>query len=271
MNRIESIFESARTDGRRLLAPFVCGGRPSLDALPGLLVGLERSGASIVEIGFPFSDPIADGPVIAAAMHRALLDGVTPDGLFEAIRAARNQVELGLVAMVSMSIVGRMGLERFASEAKSAGIDGLIVPDSPVEESEELASVARRAGLTLTLLVAPTTTGKRLERIVNACTGFVYLMARMGITGETSGPPDVQARVEQIRSISDLPIACGFGISTPEHVESVTRHADAAIVGSALVRRMEDAIEQGTDAVAEAANFTSDLARGLTAACGRND
>lgn len=268
MNRIDRIFESARADGRKLLMPFVCGGRPSLEALPGLLTGLERGGASIVEIGFPFSDPIADGPVIAAAMHRALLDGVTPEGIFGAVRAARERVELGLVAMVSMSIVERMGLGRFSSEARSAGIDGLIVPDCPVEESTGLASAASDAGLTLTMLVAPTTTGERLERIVGACTGFVYLMARMGITGESSGPPEVRTRVEQIRAMTDLPIACGFGISTPEHVSSVTRDADAAIVGSALVRRMESAIDEGVDPSAEAASFTSGLARGLTAACG---
>lgn len=265
MNRIEQIFQAARTDGRTLLMPFVCGGRPSLDALPDLLVGLERGGASIVEIGFPFSDPIADGPVIAAAMHRALLDGVTPDGLFGAIRESRSRVELGLIAMVSMSIVGRMGLERFAAAAGDAGIDGLIVPDCPVEESAQLSVAARDAGLTLTLLVAPTTTGERLERIVGACTGFVYLMARMGITGESSGPAQVQGRIGQIRAISDLPIACGFGISTPGHVAEVTRDADAAIVGSALVRRMETAIDRGGDAVAEAAEFTAELAQGLKA------
>lgn len=267
MSRIDQIFESAKADGRKLLMPFVCGGRPSLDALPEMLVGLEQSGASIVEIGFPFSDPIADGPVIAAAMHQALLDGVTPTGLFEVIAEARGKVDLGLIAMVSMSIVGRMGLERFITDAKAAGIDGLIVPDSPQEESDALAAAASEAGLTLTLLVAPTTTGERLERIVRTCTGFVYLMARMGITGESSGPPEVQTRVEQIRAISDLPIACGFGISTPEHIASVTSSADAAIVGSALVRRVEDAINRGEDATAEAIQFTEELAHGLSASC----
>jgi tryptophan synthase alpha chain len=268
MNRIEHIFESAKADGRKLLMPFVCGGRPSLDAMPGLLKALETSGASIIEIGFPFSDPIADGPVIAASMHRALLDGVTPRGIFDSIKVARGQVELGLIAMVSMSIIGRVGIERFCADAKEAGIDGLIVPDSPVEESAQLARIARDTGLTLTLLVAPTTTGHRLERIVGICTGFVYLMARMGITGESTGPPEVQSRVEQIREMTDLPIACGFGISTPQHVASVTGHADAAIVGSALVHKMENAMDQGGDAAAEAARFTSELAQGLIAACG---
>ncbi len=262
-NRIDHIFNAAKADGRKLLMPFVCGGRPSLAALPDLLVAMEKQGASVVEIGFPFSDPIADGPVIAAAMHEALLDGVTPERLFASIKDARGKVELGIVAMVSMSIVNRMGLDEFTSKAKDAGIDGLIVPDCPVEESEQLGAAAEGAGLTLTLLVAPTTTGERLERIVGACSGFVYLMARLGITGESdAGPDQVAARVEQIRALTDLPIACGFGISTAEHVHAVTRHADAAIVGSALVRRME--AEPG-DAIAVASAFTGELAQGLDA------
>jgi len=264
MNRIERIFAEARTDGRKLLMPFVCGGRPSTEALPDLLAGLEQSGASIVEIGFPFSDPIADGPVIAAAMHEALRAGVAPRSLLAKIRDSRDSVGVGLVAMVSMSIVGRIGLVRFVAEARDAGVDGLIVPDAPVEESEDLASAARDAGMTLSLLVAPTTSGDRLERVVGSCTGFVYLMARLGITGESSGEPDVARRVEEVRALTDVPIACGFGISTPEQVSNVTRSADAAIVGSALVRRMEDAIEQGCDAVKAATEFTTELAGGLT-------
>ncbi|MCB9847593.1 MAG: tryptophan synthase subunit alpha [Phycisphaeraceae bacterium] len=266
MNRIESIFSEARSQHRKLLMPFVCGGRPTLESLPGLLGTLERSGASIVEIGFPFSDPIADGPVIAAAMHRALLEGVTPAGLFGSIRTARERVSLGLVGMVSMSIVARMGLARFTTEAAACGLDGLIVPDCPVEESGALAEAARDAGLTLTLLVAPTTTGERLERIVAACSGFVYLMARLGITGESSGPAEVRGRVEQIRGMSPLPIACGFGISSAAHVAAVTGDADAAIVGSALVRRMEEATDAGTDAVEAAGQFTAELAQGLAGA-----
>lgn len=243
--------------------PFLCAGRPALDQLPDLLCQLERAGASIVEIGIPFSDPIADGPVIAAAMHEALETSVTPEGIFDAIRKARPKTALGLVAMVSVSIVQRMGVDRFTQRAREAGFDGLIVPDAPVDESEPLREAADAADLSLTLLVAPTTPPPRAARIVAACTGFVYLLARTGITGERSDAPDIANAVEALRAITDLPIACGFGLSTADQVRAVVGHADAAIVGSALVRRIEAAIDANEDASKIAEAFVKDLASGL--------
>jgi tryptophan synthase alpha chain len=260
MNRIDAIFQDARQSQRRLLMPFVCGGHPAPDSLPGLLGALEQAGASIAEIGIPFSDPIADGPVIASAMHRALERGTTPESVFEQVARTRGSTGLGLVAMVSASIVYRAGgPDGFAKRAAEAGFDGVIYPDVPLEESDAMLGAAREQGLTATLLIAPTTSLARAEAIAGACTGFVYLIARTGITGERGEAPDVARRVTRLREWTALPIACGFGISTPEHVRAVVSHADAAIVGSALVRRIDQAVEQGTDPIAEARSFVGEL------------
>jgi len=260
MNRIDQIFSGLRGDGRKALMPFVCGGHPQGAALPVLLPAFERAGASIVEIGIPFSDPIADGPVIASAMHAALRRGVTPRSVFEEVRIGRERVSLGLVAMVSVSIVyGMGGPEAFVGKAREAGFDGFIFPDAPLEESGALLGAARDAGMTASLLVAPTTSPERAQRIVQACSGFVYLLARSGITGERQDDPDISGAVAHLREVTDLPIACGFGISTAEHVRAVVSQADAAIVGSALVRRLDRA----SDPVEEAEAFTADLVRGL--------
>lgn len=261
MNRIDSIFRDARGRGERLLMPFVCGGHPRPGSLPALLGGIERAGAVIAEIGIPFSDPIADGPVIASAMHRALEGGVTPDSIFREVRGVRGSLRLGLIAMVSASVVYRAGGPAgFARRAAEAGFDGVIYPDVPLEEADELLGAARERGLTASLLIAPSTPPERAESIAKACSGFVYLLARTGITGERGEAPNVARRVARLREFTDLPIACGFGVSTADHVRAVLAHADAAIVGSALVRRMDQATEHGTDPVEAAGTFVGELA-----------
>ena len=266
MSRIDDIFLKLRRDGRKALMPFVCGGYPRPGLLARILPELERAGASVVEIGIPFSDPIADGPVIAAAMHEAIEAGTTPQSIFDEVRSVRDRVGIGIVAMVSVSIVHRLGGPRmFVAGAAQAGFDGFIFPDAPLEESDDLLAEAGRAGCTASLLIAPTTPPERAANIARASTGFVYLLARSGITGERTEAPSVGPAVETIRRETDLPIACGFGISTAEHVAAVTAVADAAIVGSALVRRMADA----DDPVAAAGAFVTQLAAGLDGATDR--
>jgi tryptophan synthase alpha chain len=263
-NRIDATFASLRAANRRALMPFIVGDHPAPAATPALLQSLDRAGAAVIEIGIPFSDPIADGPVIAAAMHRALAAGATPLKVFDQVASIRAQLRAGLVAMCSISIIWRMGGPAgFARQAAAAGFDGLIVPDVPLEEAGEILSAAKANSLTCSLLVAPSTTPARAAAIARACTGFVYLLARSGITGEQRDAPQVAAPVAALRAATDLPIACGFGISRPEHVAEVTRHADAAIVGSALVRRLEEAHAAGRDPAAEAENFIRDLSSGL--------
>lgn len=244
--------------------PFVCGGFPGPGSTASVLPALESAGASIVEIGIPFSDPVADGPIIAAAMNHALSAGATPLSVFSEVASARASLNIGLVAMCSISIIHRMGgADGFCVKAAAGGFDGLIVPDITLEESVDVRTAAAARGLTCSLLVAPTSPPDRIAAIARACTGFVYLLARTGITGERQDTPDIGPLVRTIRAATDLPIACGFGISRAEHVRAITRDADAAIVGSALVRRMDDAHRAGNDPVAAAGSFTAELATGL--------
>ena len=260
MNRIDSIFENLRAEGKTALMPFLTAGYPSLEVTRQVIPALGESGASILEIGFPFSDPIADGPVIAGSMHEALMAGVTPRKIFDMISAIRSETSLGLVAMVSQSIVFRSGHDRFIGQAADAGFDGLIIPDLDVQQAGDIATIAQRHQLTLTLLVSQFSTPGRTRKLVEHCRGFIYLLARAGLTGEREEAPEIQDQVAALRKLTDLPIAAGFGISTPDHVQTVTRHADAAIVGSALVGRMGKA----EDPVVEARKMVSELARGLS-------
>jgi tryptophan synthase alpha chain len=241
--------------------PFVTGGFPSLASTRALLPRLAQAGAAAIEVGVPFSDPIADGPVIAESMHEALVAGCTPAGVFETMRAVRAQVACPVVAMVSVSIVDRIGPQAFARDASAAGFDGLVVPDVDLEDAPALRAACDEAGLALTLLVSPTSGDERIARIASLCSGFVYALARLGITGERSDAPDVGPIVERIRRHTDLPIAAGFGISTPEHVRAVAAHADGAIVGSAIVRRMREAAREGRSPEDAAVELVQGLVR----------
>jgi len=281
MSRLETAFQSLRSAGKKALMPFLCGGHPRPGTLPDLIDACVQGGARILEIGIPFSDPIADGPVIAAAMHDALKSGATPASIFEEVARYRagpdvrdaiaremlgggTRDSVALIAMVSVSIVMRAGGPRgFTLAAKRAGFDGLIVPDVPLEESGELRSAASDAGLTLSLLISPTTSAKRAEEIAKASTGFVYVLARAGITGERSEVPDVQPVVARLRAVTQLPIAVGFGISTADQVRAVVRHADAAIVGSTLVRRIDESFKNRQDPVQATRAMVASLAAGL--------
>ncbi len=264
MNRIDHVFESLRASGRRALMPFVCAGHPGRDSLPDVLSGCERGGASIIEVGIPFSDPIADGPVIAAAMHNALRQGMTPAIAFEQVREIRGSLACALVAMVSVSIVRRMGGSAdFVREAVAAGFDGFIFPDAPLEEAGPLIEACRSEGAALSLLVAPTTRPERLAAIANASKGFVYVLARAGITGERADAADVAGLVQAVRRATSVPVVCGFGVGTAQQVHEVAMHADGVIVGSALVRQLSEATGAGESPGAAAERIVAELAAGL--------
>jgi tryptophan synthase alpha chain len=246
---------------RRAVLPFVTAGYPSLASTRALLPRLAAAGVPVIEVGIPFSDPIADGPVIAESMHEALLAGCTPAGVFAAVRDVRSQVACRLVAMVSVSIVDRTGVARFCADAAAAGFDGLIVPDIDLDEAPALRAACDAHGLACTFLVSPTSGEARIARIAGLCSGFVYALARVGITGERSEAPAVAPVVGQIRRHTDLPIAAGFGISTRDHVQAVLAHADGAIVGSAIVRRMREAIAAGRSPEEAAVALVEELVR----------
>lgn len=265
MNRIDRIFSELRIGGRRGLMPFVTAGDPNVATTAAILPALQAAGAHIAEIGVPFSDPIADGPVIQASMTYALDHGTRVEGVFDAIASVRPRVELGLVAMVSYSIVHRLGVAGFVRRAKAAGFDGFIFPDLPLGEADATREIVAADGMILSMLIAPTTPDARAEQIARASSGFVYVVSRAGITGERGElPPELPARLRRLRDVTDLPMAVGFGVSRPDQVRQVVSVADAAIVGSALMRRIAERRAEGSDAVVrEAAAFTRELATGL--------
>ena len=271
MNRIDRIFKDLRGNGTKALMPFLTGGDPDLKTTGLLLAAMERAGASICELGIPFSDPIADGPVIQDSMMRALERGIRPGQVFEMVASVRSRLRMGLIAMVSYSIVYRLGPKPFIRDAAEAGIDGFIFPDLPVNEFPSARDAVAREGLVCSMLIAPSTPTRRAERIVEAASGFVYLLARAGIMGERKTlPPDLPRQIERLRQVTDLPIAVGFGISQPEHVRRVVRLADAAIVGSAIVRRVAEQPEgAGPHLIDEVEQFVRGLAEGLTPDEGR--
>jgi tryptophan synthase alpha chain len=273
MNRIDSLFTRFRNENRRALMPFVTAGDPDLATTASLISEIVKSGAHLIEIGMPYSDPIADGPVIAASYHRALEGGVKVAHVFQTLRTLRAEGsarfdETPLVAMVSYAIVHRLGIERFLNDAATSGVDGLIVPDLPVEESANLLEHAAGRDLKLIQLITPTTPRERALEIARSTTGFVYYVSVAGITGERKALPDevVQA-VAWLRTQTELPICVGFGISGPEQVRQLAPVADGLIVGSAIVRRLSQAINRPRgDVVQEIGQFVAELARALPGA-----
>ena len=254
MNKIDSIFSSLQDSNRKALIPFLVAGHPSLESTEGAILAMDGT-ADIIEIGIPFSDPIADGPVIAVAMHKALESGVTPADVLEMVKRVRSAVNTGLVAMVSHSIVRRLGGVIWLEQAKEAGFDGIIIPDIDETEANVLSDHCREIGISFSMLVSPTSSEERIEKLATLSSGFLYILARLGLTGEQTEIPDIASRIEQIRALTDLPLAVGFGISTKAHVQEVHEHADAAIVGSALVRRMADDV----DPIVSAKKFVQDI------------
>ena len=254
------MFEECRSQGRGALMPFIVAGHPTPSSLGSLLQALESAGADAVEVGIPFSDPIADGPVIAAAMHDALVAGTTVADVLSAMAEARSSITIPVVAMVSISIVDRLGGAAFIDGLADSGFDGVILPDADLDSIGALQRHAEARGLAFTSLIAPDTTQSRARRIADDAREFIYLLARRGLTGERSEAPDLQGRVATLRAITDLPLAAGFGISTPEHVSAVLQDADGAIVGSALVRAISEAVESGEDPLQAARSFVTPLA-----------
>lgn len=251
---IDEVFAATRRERSIALMPFIPAGYPDLATTKAVIGALERAGASLLEIGFPFSDPIADGPTIQQAFVEALAKKLKVVDIFAAIAEIRGAVSIPLVAMVSYSIVYRHGVDRFLKEAKEAGFDGVLMPDLPPPEADAICAKVRAAGLETILLIAPTTSAGRRREIADLCSGFVYYLSLSGTTGERKTlPEDLAENVAELKSLTDKPICVGFGISTAAHVGQLAGHADGAIVGSALVRRMKDHAGQSPREIAAAA------------------
>jgi tryptophan synthase alpha chain len=245
IDKLAAVFAANRAAGRKALAPFVTAGDPDTATTVAVLEAIDRAGASLCELGVPYSDPIADGPVIQSSYTRALGAGITLEGMFGIAREASARVQMPILAMASYSLIFRRGIERFVADAKAAGLAGFVVPDLPLEESDELDAACRTAGLALVRLVTPTTPPDRAEQIARRSTGFLYCVSVAGVTGaRTELPPGLIERIEWLRTKTDVPILVGFGISGPDQVRAVAAVADGVIVGSALVRQVAELASQ---------------------------
>ncbi|MDC0935421.1 tryptophan synthase subunit alpha [Pirellulales bacterium] len=265
MSAIDSLFAKLRAEKRKALMPFVTAGDPDLDFTSAVLQEIVSRGASICEIGFPYSDPIADGPVIQASYTRALSRGIRVSQILEMLGKTLPAISAPAAAMVSYAILYRRGIERSCDDAAAAGLAGLIIPDLPLEESAALSAQCRSRDLSLIQLVTPTTPRDRAIRICETSTGFVYYVSVAGITGErTALPPDLVDNVGALRKETDLPICIGFGISQPEHVRLLAPVADGLIVGSAIVRRIAASGEISTaDRLADVGQYVESLLAAL--------
>ncbi|HET8580448.1 MAG TPA: tryptophan synthase subunit alpha [Nitrospiraceae bacterium] len=241
-NRLDATFERLKNEGKKALIPYLMAGDPSLIDTETLVVELEGAGADIIELGVPFSDPIADGPVIQKAAERALRSGTSLLRILDTIARLRTRTQIPLVLMAYYNTIHAMGERAFCSQAVKAGVDGLIVPDMPVEEATPLSSAASsEGGPLLIFLLAPTSTSARRTQVARRSQGFVYYVSLTGITGaKLADVEDVRRNVAKIRRVTHAPIAIGFGIATPQEAAKVATIADGVIVGSAIVRRVAE-------------------------------
>jgi tryptophan synthase alpha chain len=240
MTRIGRLFENLQRDGRKALIAYLTVGDPSPERTPALVEALVRGGADLIELGVPFSDPIADGPVIQAAGERALKAGTTLKRVLQVAAEIRRKSEVPLLLFTYLNPVVRYGLENLARDAAAAGIDGCLLTDASVEEARDYVAAMHRYGLDTVFLAAPTSTERRLRLVAEYSTGFVYLVSRTGVTGERDSlSASVAPLVAAVRAVTGLPLAVGFGISRPEHVAALGRQVEAVVVGSAIVRLIE--------------------------------
>jgi tryptophan synthase alpha chain len=266
MTRIGKMFGDLRAQERKGFVAYLTAGDPAPDRTAELVDALVSGGADLIELGVPFSDPVADGPVIQRAGDRALKAGMTLRGVLEIARKVRQSSNVPLLLFTYLNPVVRYGLERLAGDAADAGIDGCLLTDASVEEAQDYAGAMHAKGLDTVFLAAPTSTERRLKLVAQYSSGFVYLVSRTGVTGERDSLSSMAAPlIQAMRGITDLPLAAGFGISNPEHIAELAPQVDAVVVGSALVRTIEQNLENPRMA-AELEAFVRRLRGGLGAA-----
>jgi tryptophan synthase alpha chain len=265
MSSIDSLFADLRSRGQKALMPFVTAGDPDLQFTEAMLRVLVKRGAHLCEVGIPYSDPIADGPVVQASYTRALARHIKLHDIFAMLGHTTASLAAPLVTMSSYAIVHRHGLEKYVDDAQAAGLAGAIVPDLPVEEADSLAKICRSRDFSLIQLVTPTTPRERAVRIAASSSGFLYYVSVTGITGErTELPPMLVENVAWLRRQTPLPVCIGFGISQPEHVQMLSPVADGLIVGSAIVRRIAAAESRPREQVIkEVGDYVSSLMAAL--------
>jgi len=251
MNKIKQAFEN-----KKAFIPFITGGDPNLETTKKLLIAMEEAGADLIEIGIPFSDPVAEGATIQAANERALLAGCTIDKLFDTIKEARKTVSVPMVFLTYVNPIFVYGKVKFMKRCVECGIDGLIVPDLPFEEKQELSAECQEFDVDLISLIAPTS-NERITKIAKEATGFLYIVSSLGVTGVRQEiKTDIKAMVKLVKAASDVPCAVGFGISTPEQATKQAQIADGAIVGSAIVKLIE---QHGTNSIEVVSDYVREM------------
>lgn len=261
MNRIDAMFASKKARGQAAFIPFITAGDPDLGTTKRMLTGAEEAGASLIELGFPFSDPIADGPTIQASYARVLERGQRISDVFDLVAEARAECSLPIVAMISYTLVFRMGFDRFVDRSLASGIDGATIADLPIEEAGDLIERASERGFYLVSFVTPATPGSRRDVVLRRAHGFIYYISVRGITGAREElPADLVENIRDLKNRTSVPVAVGFGISTPEQAAAVARVADGVITGSAIMRRIAEADQKGQDTAEAALRFIRRMA-----------
>jgi tryptophan synthase alpha chain len=259
MSRITETFATLNRDGRKGFIPFITAGDPDLETTKRLIVELANRGATLIELGVPFSDPMADGPVIQRASERALRHGFGLLEVLDVVRNARKQTNVPIILFSYFNPLLQFGLEKLVREAEHAAVDGILVTDLTPEEAGRFSAMLRAHEIDLIFLVAPTSTDERLKMIAERASGFIYAVSRAGVTGaQEDMSAEAEKLVSRVRNFSDLPVAVGFGIANADHVRDVWRYADAAVVGSAIVKKIE-ARAGSADLVGEIGRFAAGL------------
>ncbi len=248
MNRIDTKFKELKEKGEPAFIPFITAGDPNLDVTKALIMEFDKKGADMIELGVPFSDPIADGPVIQASYYRALSGGIKLSNILELVKDIRKESGIPIVAMISHSILYKNGCEKFIKNAVNAGLDGATIPDLPIEEAEDILETGEKEGFKIVCFIAPTTTDRRMELIVKKSQGFLYYISVVGITGAKNTLSDeITRNIQNVKKATSLPVALGFGISTPDQARIAGKIADGVIVGSAIIKEIDKYRNQDGD------------------------
>lgn len=263
MNRIDNTFKILHSRGEKALIPYIMAGDPNIEKTGEVVIEMAGQGADIIELGVPFSDPIADGPTIQKASERALKERTSLSKILRLVAELRRQIQIPIVLMTYYNPVLKFGEEKFVEEAIDSGVDGLIIPDLPPEEGQALISYSKRFSLDIILLLAPTSTKERIKKISSKSMGFIYYVSITGITGaRLDNLEEVKMKIDEIRRYTSKPISVGFGISDPEQAAKAARFADGVVVGSAIVRKIE-AMGDDPGLIKKVGEFVQSLKKGM--------
>ncbi len=264
MNRIDKKFRELKKEKRKAFVAYITAGDPGLEVTKKIVLALEDAGVDLIELGIPFSDPIADGPTIQAASHRALAGGVTLKKIFSMMADLRKTTEIPIAFMTYYNPVLKYGIEKFVRDSSLKGVDGVIIPDLPIEEAQPLMRCAKKKGISTVFLAAPTSTRKRVGKIVQSSNGFIYYVSLTGVTGARRDlPPEVAAKVRMIKSMTKKPVLVGFGISSPGQARGIAKAADGVIVGSAIVKIVADNGKNAKALLSKISSFSKRIARAV--------